>query len=240
MIVHRLNGTVHVDAAITLERVRTWLDLLPEWQAVLVIDWLDVEQRGWVSCVGRPPVQLHLTTAAAGIHHHTIAVALWTCGREGGRERERETERAERCIQLGRDTVSSHTTGLLASQGLSVRGVGLLHSLNSEGTAPGGEKWAQTVMAAPRSSREMARRRRKRGEHNRAGSRDVEGAFTHSGGEGGRRRKILERETDPESMKREELISSPTRSSVRNGLPRHGSLLSLLPRHHSRTAGPAL
>ena len=58
-------------------------------------------------------------------------------GREGERDREREGER-ERCIPLGRDTVSSHMTGsqglsvrgvgLLASRGLSVRGVGLLAS----------------------------------------------------------------------------------------------------------------
>ena len=106
---------------------------------------------------------------------------------------------------LASQGLSVRGVGLLASQGLSVRVVGLLHSLNSEGMAPGGEKWAQTVMAAPRSSREMARMRRKRGEHSRAGSRDVEGAFTHSGGEGGRRRKILERETDPESTNGGEL-----------------------------------
>ena len=38
--------------------------------------------------------------------------------------------------------------------------------------APGGDKWAQTVMAVPRSSSERARRRRKCWEHRRAGSRD--------------------------------------------------------------------
>lgn len=46
-------------------------------------------------------------------------------------------------------------------------------------------------MAAPTSSRERARRRTKRGEQSRERSWEVGGAFTHSGGEGGRRRKIL-------------------------------------------------
>lgn len=46
-------------------------------------------------------------------------------------------------------------------------------------------------MDAPRSKRARARQRMNRGEHSRERSQGVGGALTQSGGEGGRRRKIL-------------------------------------------------
>ena len=62
----------------------TWLNFLPEWKAILVTNWLDVEERGRVPRVRWPAVQLHLTAAASCVHHHSIVVYFKTLCVGGG------------------------------------------------------------------------------------------------------------------------------------------------------------
>ena len=73
------------------------------------------------------------------------------------------------------------------------------------GTAPGGKKCDQTATVDPTSRRERTRTRMRRGEERRERNlitQELEGAFTHSGGEVGRRRKILHGHGERESVSR--------------------------------------
>ena len=60
--------------------VCTWLDLPPQWKAIFVTNWFDIEKRCRVARVRWPAVQLDFTTAAPCVHNHSIVVHLKTCG----------------------------------------------------------------------------------------------------------------------------------------------------------------
>lgn len=81
----------------------TWLNLLLQRKAILISEWLNVQQLGRVSVVRRPSVQLHFATAATCIYDNTITVADWTW-----RWRGKEQESSEARTTIDHFPTSNH------------------------------------------------------------------------------------------------------------------------------------